>query len=450
MSFKRKTVSLTSNPSRTPPQALGASTAVPRGPMGANSGAAIPPRGRPTPTMATAANAAISAPKSILEHCGVRPSTQLSVPTVSTGSSSLDDVVGHMGLPLGSMLLLEESGNTDFASVILRSFAAQSILQSRVTDSGAMKESKVIVVGVDESWGSEIPGVYMDKKEKKKMDIAQDNAKVSVGNLAHDSAERKSMKIAWRYANNNGSAAPKEAADLSSKPFYSTPLDFKTRIRPLPSPQELEVLKPIPHASKTFLGSLLERLAHSIEAALKKSPSTVIRVVVPSLLHPAIYPPDCSTSSEVVRFMHGLVCLARKHTGNVAIIASISLELYPRHSSLVKWVETLMDGLLHIDPFPEKMDSLVAEAPSDSSANKAYQGLLNVYKLPVLSERGQMVTRRGELAFRVGRKSFEVEEWGIPVEEEAAAPEPSQQQQQQPGEVDINKAAPVDLKKLDF
>ncbi len=45
------------------------------------------------------------------------------------------------------------------------------------------------------------------------------------------------------------------------------------------------------------------------------------------------------------------------------------------------------------------------------------QGFVNIYKLPISSERGQMEIRKKELAFRNGRRQFQIEEWGIPVED---------------------------------
>lgn len=443
MSFKRKTVTLTSNSSRTP---------VPR------PGVVPGVRGIPTghgDVPATTQRAPVDT-KNILQHCGVRPSTQMSVPTISTGSSSLDDVLGHTGLPLGSVLLIEESGNTEFANVILRSFAAIGVVQSRVSDKSIPNSTSVICLGTDDSWSAELPGIYMDKKEKAKVAIEKDKAKVTVGNLANDLGERKSnMKIAWRYTN-TATSGKEQGPDLSSKPFYTTSLDFKSRMRPLPSPTEIKTIAfqglQASSRNRSIFQSVLERLNSHVEEAIKKSPETVVRVIVPSFLHPAIYLPECFASGEIVQFVYSLVCLGRKYPQNLAIIMSLSLELYPRELPVVKWIENLVDGLIHIDPFPDKMDSLSSEAPSDSTTSKPYQGLVNVYKLPMFSERGQMVVRRGELAFRVSRKSFEIDEWGIPVED-AEAPK-TVSAGSNSGEIDVNKATstspPVDLSKLDF
>ena len=56
---------------------------------------------------------------------GVRPSPHDSRPITSTGTPSLDNLLaGHAGLPLGTSLLIEEHGTTDFSGVLLRYYAA--------------------------------------------------------------------------------------------------------------------------------------------------------------------------------------------------------------------------------------------------------------------------------------------------------------------------------------
>lgn len=106
---------------------------------------------------------------------GVRPSPVTSHPTTSTGTPSLDGLLGgHAGVALGSSLLIEESGTTDFAGALLRYYAAEGICQGHV----------VHVVGAGESWVRELPGVSEEKSRDK-------GPKVSV--------DEEKMKIAWRY-----------------------------------------------------------------------------------------------------------------------------------------------------------------------------------------------------------------------------------------------------------
>ncbi|RVD84925.1 uncharacterized protein DFL_003261 [Arthrobotrys flagrans] len=106
---------------------------------------------------------------------GVRPSFLTGVPTTSTGTASLDALLsGHEGLPLGSMMLIEESSTTDFAGALLRYYAAEGIVQGH----------NVIIVGVGEGWGRELPGLS-DRKE--------DNEDIK------KKGKEERMKIAWRY-----------------------------------------------------------------------------------------------------------------------------------------------------------------------------------------------------------------------------------------------------------
>ena len=104
---------------------------------------------------------------------GVRPSTIDGRAVTSTGTSTLDTLLaGHGGLALGSSLLIEENGTTDYAGALLRFYAAEGLLQGH----------HVHVVGLPEQWGRELPG-NVESSEKK--------------GTSSESSEK--MKIAWRY-----------------------------------------------------------------------------------------------------------------------------------------------------------------------------------------------------------------------------------------------------------
>lgn len=107
---------------------------------------------------------------------GIRPSPLDGRPTTSTGTQTLDDLLGgHNGFPLGHSILIEENGTTDFAGALLRFYAAQGVVQGH----------QIHVVGVPEPWGHALPGVTggsADGPVKKDYVIDQEK-----------------MKIAWRY-----------------------------------------------------------------------------------------------------------------------------------------------------------------------------------------------------------------------------------------------------------
>jgi elongator complex protein 4 len=106
---------------------------------------------------------------------GTRPSPLDGRLTTSTGTRSLDSLLaGHAGLALGTSLLVEESGTTDFAGSLLRYYAAEGVVQGHI----------IHVLGMNEQWGRELPGL-------------------SNGDSSSKTEERKvsedKMKIAWRY-----------------------------------------------------------------------------------------------------------------------------------------------------------------------------------------------------------------------------------------------------------
>jgi elongator complex protein 4 len=112
-----------------------------------------------------------------LSQADVRISPLTSHPTTSTGTASLDKLLGlGAGLALGTSLLIEEEGTTDFASALLRCFAAEGIIQKQ----------KVFVVAPD-GWANQLPGVVEERG-------SEFRERTSTG-------ESERMKIAWRYEN---------------------------------------------------------------------------------------------------------------------------------------------------------------------------------------------------------------------------------------------------------
>lgn len=106
---------------------------------------------------------------------GVRPSPLDGRLTTSTGTHSLDSLLsGHSGLALGTSLFIEENGTTDFAGALVRYYAAEGVVQGH----------HVHVLGMNEAWGRELPGVGVDDSSSRRAESRQNDEK---------------MKIAWRY-----------------------------------------------------------------------------------------------------------------------------------------------------------------------------------------------------------------------------------------------------------
>lgn len=136
----------------------------------------IPLNKPPTAPSTSASNPPAQAPP------GTRPSFLTSHPTTSIGSPSLDGLLGgHGGLVLGSSLLVEESGTTDFAGAVCKYFAAEGVCQGHV----------VHLVGVGEGWVGNLPGVAEGRSGKER-----GGESVAGGEGGEETGK---MKIAWRY-----------------------------------------------------------------------------------------------------------------------------------------------------------------------------------------------------------------------------------------------------------
>jgi elongator complex protein 4 len=113
------------------------------------------------------------APDPAIVPSGVRPSPLDGRATTSTGIPTLDSLLaGHSGLPVGTSLLIEENGTTDYAGALLRVFAAEGLVQGH----------RVHVVGfADGQWGRGLPGLDESAEKGRELQRAEDR-----------------MKIAWR------------------------------------------------------------------------------------------------------------------------------------------------------------------------------------------------------------------------------------------------------------
>lgn len=148
-------------------------------------------RKRNTVISASPSSQATQARSEALVAPGLRPSPLDGRVTTSTGTASLDGILaGHAGLPLGSSLLVEEHGTTDFAGALLKYYAAEGLVQGH----------QVHVLGYPDAWKHELPAVSTKQSPA--------SAKESIH------ADEK-MKIAWRYeslANRNApGSGPKGA-----------------------------------------------------------------------------------------------------------------------------------------------------------------------------------------------------------------------------------------------
>ncbi|KAM7204448.1 PAXNEB domain containing protein [Naviculisporaceae sp. PSN 640] len=298
---------------------------------------------------------------------GLRPSPSDGRLTTSTGTSTLDQLLaGHGGLPMGTCLLIEEQGTTDFSGVLLRYYAAEGLVQGH----------QVHALGFPPEWQYQLPG------------LAAPDTKAKSGQPA-PAAEEK-MKIAWRYEALGNNAAPRGAGDSSTAPFCHS-FDLSKR---LASSSVKGSFQPIPTPGPPSLGSFnptspFKSIIQHLRAKLETSdPNMTHRVIIPSLLSLSLYPAECSRPSEVLQFLHGLRALLRQYSSQLTVLLTLPTSLFPRSSGLVRWIELLSDGVVELIPLPATPAAAAPPKKGSSGKVETPQGFLKVYSLPIYHEKG--------------------------------------------------------------
>lgn len=197
-------------------------------------------------------------------------------------------------------------------------------------------------------------------------------------------------------------------------PFQHS-FDLSKRLS-IPLDAQIHALQITPNATP------FESVIRHLERSLKTSgPKTIHRLVIPTILSPAIYPPHASRPENFTRFLHSLRALLLQYSDKLTALITIPLELYPRTSGLIRWAEHLSDGVLELTPFPHLMDASnsLAESGGARSNDDQPQGLVHVHKLPVLTEQGEggaggENSIGDDLAFTVSRRKFAIKPFSLP------------------------------------
>ncbi|KFA60041.1 hypothetical protein S40285_08947 [Stachybotrys chlorohalonatus IBT 40285] len=296
---------------------------------------------------------------------GTRPSPLDGRITTSTGSASLDQVLaGHAGFPLGSSLLVEEAGTTDFGGILLRYYAAEGLVQGH----------HVHLLGHDESWRRELPGLSTESTSKSasKPDAADDK-----------------MKIAWRYeALGNRAAHTREPPSSNTLGQGASPFchsfDLTRRLEHSAIQGQLHCYSTGNSLSPMKGPSIFTKFIEDVASKLANSPpSTIHRIVIPGLLSPTLYASFYCRPQEVLQFLHSLRGLLRRFSSRASAIVTMPISLFPRSSGMIRWAELLSDGVIELVPL-QHQSQVARDLPSEDKT----QGLLRIHSLPVFHEKG--------------------------------------------------------------
>lgn len=145
------------------------------------------------------------------------------------------------------------------------------------------------------------------------------------------------------------------------------------------------------------------------------SPATVHRLILPSFLSPALYPPHSSTPNHVLTTIQTLRALLSTQPSRLTILISLPTSLYPRTTGLTKWIEILSGGVFELLPFPHSSDAEFAVARDPNTKEEPPQGLLRIHKLPILHETGSGVPPSDmDWTFTLSRRKFTIKPFNLP------------------------------------
>ncbi|KTW27134.1 Elongator subunit ELP4 [Pneumocystis jirovecii RU7] len=305
---------------------------------------------------------------------GVCPSPLNGIHITSSGCSSLDSIIGFGGLPLGMCFLIEETGTTDFSSSLLRYFSAEGIIHGHAIWSG----------GISKTWFQDLPDADLNiyhEKNKSSDDI---------------------MKIAWRYHHlgdfkDNFGLNKGPGINKSKNIEYCHTFDLSKRLR-IPHTASITCSKVLPMSSKPYS----EFISEILKLLSSESPKT-IRLVIPNILLPIVYPSESLKHKNILEFFHTLRALLRTYSNRLVAMISISTQLYSRETGIVRYLELLSDGVLELIPF------------LNTDSTNEFQGLLKLHKLPFSQN---SINHDNDLAFKISRKKFSIEPWSLPPVDE--------------------------------
>jgi len=251
-----------------------------------------------------------------------------------------------------------------------------------------------------------------------------------------------------RHPSPSSTAGGNSAATAS---IFCHEFDLSKRLT-LPSPSCLRCI-PVAHQRSLDLKAkdpqafLFTSYLNYLNTQLSEAaPSAIHRIIIPSLLSPAIYPHTASNPDHVLQFLHGLRALLRKYPAQLTAMVTLPLSLFPRRTGLTRWIETLNDGVLELSPFPSHANLALATSASGSATaqEEPPQGMLKVHRIPIFHEKGggggESSGHGDDMAFTLSRKK------GLVIKPFSLPPVDGDAEAHQSGlEGDHGKATKVDI-----
>ena len=317
---------------------------------------------------------------------GVNPSLHSNQLLTSTGTPHLDTLLGG-GLPLGSLLILQEDSGGSYGKLLVRYFLSEGLVNN---------QALLAVQGGGREMLSALPSIEEKGEEGRK-----------------GKEDEEKMKIAWRYQGQTNTKGESSTGAIRGHVFNL----LKTVSKEVVENADTSSinLEDIDSSEKGWKGSKYCALLNSIKARLSQGfmlegkevpPSKVLRIGVSSLGEIGWGKRE-DVSDHLSTFLLGLRALLRSSLS----VAVISLPSHLHTSNLIS------ERLALCSDFVVELESFDETEAKVNTAYKDYHGLVRVLKLPslgTLCPPPHLSTLSGELVFKSRRTQFVIEKFCLP------------------------------------
>nr|XP_002121089.1 putative elongator complex protein 4 [Ciona intestinalis]XP_018667235.1 putative elongator complex protein 4 [Ciona intestinalis]XP_026690080.1 putative elongator complex protein 4 [Ciona intestinalis]XP_026690081.1 putative elongator complex protein 4 [Ciona intestinalis] len=333
---------------------------------------------------------------------GTHPSLHNGLLLVSTGIPSLDVVLGG-GLPVGSIMMVEEDLFGRFSKIILKYYLAE----------GVMCNHSLFVAS------------FEDKNEEILTQLPKPVTKdILTGSKTDD------MKIAFRYrdlstATNSLDAPPKyghyyDISRTMDKIDYEhcgiTTLNLNKLIREDTVVPVSTMLRSTLNKLNTIASDIQHTAPKSIVAKTKLN---IIRAAIPGLGSPLWCENTEDNVSSIARFLHALRALARNSL--MTCVVTVPTHLYTPHQ--VNVIRHMVDCSIELESFSKEKTNPVFSQ---------FHGLIRLKKLPCLNSLVPFIPQSLDLGFELKKTKFQIKCLHLPPDMSDGAAESDGKTQKSP------------------
>ena len=203
-----------------------------------------------------------------------------------------------------------------------------------------------------------------------------------------------------------------------------------------PPAAQIQYLHPDPSPAKNCFANVMSALESVMSST---APTTIHRLVVPSLMSPALYPFHSSLPEQILSFQHSIRKLLATYPRRLTVIQTLPLSLYPRTTGLTKWIELLSDGVYDLTPFPHSADAEFTASRDPNTKEEPPQGLLRIHKLPILHELGSGTPLADtDWTFTLSRRKFTIKPFNLPPIEGDTDAQQAASKEEKPKKADMD------------